>query len=332
MKTYAHRFQVAPMLDWTDRHCRYFLRLLSRHALLYTEMITTGALIHGDAARFLAYDPAEHPLALQLGGSEPADMARCAAMAEDAGYDEVNINVGCPSDRVSAGRFGACLMAEPRLVAECVAEMRARVSIPVTVKTRIGIDERDSYEHLLDFVDTVAAAGCRTFVVHARKAWLQGLSPKENREIPPLRYDVVHALKHDRPALEIILNGGITTLAQGLEHLDPGQATPLDGIMVGREAYQNPGLLAEVDRLYYGDAHVPPTRGEVVTALLPYVERELARGTRLHAITRHILGLYQGRPGARAWRRILSERACRAGAGIEVLEAALAQVEGRVAV
>ena len=313
-----HLLAVAPMLDWTDRHCRYFLRQLSRHALLYTEMVTTGAMLHGDRERLLAHDPAEHPLALQLGGSDPAELARCARIAAEWGYDEVNLNIGCPSDRVQSGRFGACLMAEPDVVAECVAAMRAAVDLPVTVKTRIGIDGRDSYEELVDFVRRVAAGGCAVFIVHARKAWLSGLSPKENREIPPLRYEVVHRLKRDFPALIVVLNGGLITLEQAEEQL-----RRVDGVMIGRAAYENPYLLAEADGRFFGASAPPPGRHQVVRALLPYLEAQLRAGTPLHRMTRPILGLFRGLPGARAWRRTLSERACRAGAGVEVVEAAL---------
>ncbi len=317
-----HRICVAPMLDWTDRHERYFLRLISRHARLYTEMVTTGAVIHGDRDYLLGYDPAEHPLALQLGGSEPDVLAECARIAAAWGYDEVNLNVGCPSDRVRAGRFGACLLAEPELVAACVAAMAAAVAIPVTVKTRIGIDERDSYEELVRFVSTVAAAGCRVFIIHARKAWLRGLSPRENREIPPLRYDVVERIKADFPELRIVLNGGLGSLEQAARQL-----LRLDGVMIGRAAYQNPYLLAEVDHRFFGGARPrpPPGRHQIMAAFLPYVDRQLARGVPLNAMTRHILGLFQGRPGARAWRRYLSEQAHRRGAGVEVIEAALRQ-------
>ncbi|WP_051081721.1 tRNA dihydrouridine(20/20a) synthase DusA [Thioalkalivibrio sulfidiphilus] len=310
----SRRVSVAPMMDWTDRHCRYFLRLISRHTLLYTEMVTTGALLHGDRERFLAFDPDEHPLALQLGGSEPEELAACARMAEDHGYDEVNLNVGCPSDRVQSGRFGACLMAEPALVAECVAAMRSACSLPVTVKTRIGIDDRDSYPELTEFIDTVQRSGCRTFIIHARKAWLQGLSPRENREVPPLRHDWVYRLKQDFPALEIILNGGVKDLDTVSDAL-----RQVDGVMLGREAYHNPYVLAQVDARFYGDDHPVPTRHQVVERFLPYVEARLAQGVPLQAMTRHILGLFQGVPGARAWRRTISENAHRQGAGIEVL-------------
>ncbi len=303
------------MMDWTDRHCRYFLRLITRRTLLYSEMVTTGALIHGDRQRHLGFDPAEHPVALQLGGSSPEDLATCAQMAEDYGYDEVNLNVGCPSDRVQNGRFGACLMAEPELVAGCVAAMKAVIEVPVTVKTRIGIDHRDSYEELTGFVHQVAAAGCDALIVHARKAWLQGLSPRENREIPPLRYDWVERLKGDFPALPMAINGGITTLPQASALLER-----LDGVMIGREAYQNPWMLSQADALIFGDTDQGPTAHEVLAAYIPYVERNLAAGVPLIAMTRHILGLFQGRPGARAWRRHLSENAHRRGAGVEVLK------------
>jgi len=305
------------MMDCTDRHDRYFLRLLSRHVLLYTEMLTTGALIHGDRNRLLAYDASEHPVALQLGGSEPEAMARCAQMAEDHGYDEVNINLGCPSQRVQSGAFGACLMAEPEAVAACVEAMSRALNIPVTVKTRIGIDHRDSYEALRQFVSTVASAGCRTFIIHARKAWLTGLSPRENRSIPPLRYERVHRFKGDFPDLEVILNGGIRSLAEVQSHL-----AHVDGVMVGREAYQNPYLLAEADRLLFNDKVPPPTRMAVLERYIPYVQRQLAQGERLHRMARHTLGLFQGIPGAKAWRRHLSENAPREGAGIEVIRAA----------
>ncbi len=306
------------MLDWTDRHCRYFHRLISRHALLYTEMVTTGALLHGDPSRFLQFNNAEHPVAFQLGGSDPKDLAVCAKMIEDWGYDEVNLNVGCPSDRVQNGRFGACLMAEPELVGECVATMLQAVSIPVTVKSRIGIDERDSYEELLDFVMTVANAGCNTFIVHARKAWLSGLSPKQNREVPPLRYDHVYQLKNDLPGLEIILNGGITTLDQAEEVLKH-----VDGVMVGREAYHNPYLLAEVDRRFFDEVCRPRSRQEVLNLLIPYIQRQLKNGVRLNSISRHILGLFHGAPGARGWRRHISENVGKPGADENVIVDAL---------
>ena len=312
---------VAPMLDLTDRHCRYFLRRLTRQTVLYTEMVTTGAVLRGDRERLLAYDPAERPLALQLGGSDPSDLARCARIAAEAGYDEVNLNVGCPSDRVQSGRFGACLMAEPNLVAECVAAMRATTTLPITVKTRIGIDTRDSYAELADFIEKVAAGGCEIFILHARKAWLKGLSPKENREIPPLRYDLVYRLKADFPALTLIINGGLTSLDQVAEQL-----RQVDGAMIGRAVYENPYLLAEADQRFFGSVDPPLSRHQVIRALLPYVETQRRQGTPLHCLTRHILGLFQGVPGARAWRRYLSEQACRRGAGVDVLEAALQRV------
>ena len=315
------RLSIAPMMDWTDRHCRYFLRLIAARALLYTEMIPTGAILRGDRARFLRFDPAEHPVALQLGGCAPDDLARCAAIGEAWGYDEINLNVGCPSDRVQNARFGACLMAEPELVAACVRAMRAAVGIPVTVKTRIGIDQRDDYGFLQHFVEAVAGAGCRTVIVHARKAWLSGLSPKENREIPPLRYELVHRVKQEFPALEVIANGGIRTLEQAR-----AQLCHVDGVMVGREAYQNPYCLAEWERTLFDTTQPAPSRFEVVELLLPYVERELAEGTPLKAITRHILGLFNGLPGARAWRRHLSEAAHQPGAGVEVVVAALGHI------
>jgi tRNA-dihydrouridine synthase A len=312
------RLCIAPMMEWTDRHCRYLLRLIAPGALLYTEMVPTGAILRGDAARFLRFDPAEHPVALQLGGAEPGELARAAAAGAAAGYDEINLNVGCPSDRVRSGRFGACLMAEPALVAQGVAAMRAAAGVPVTVKTRIGIDDSEDYAFLRAFVETVAAAGCTTFIIHARKAWLRGLSPKENREIPPLRYELVHRLKADLPGIEIILNGGIRSVEQALEHKGK-----VDGVMIGREAYQNPMSLAAFERALLGRGRPAPGGREVVRDLVPYIARELAEGTPLKAITRHMLGLFNGLPGARRWRRHLSEAAPRPGAGIEVVEAAL---------
>ena len=305
------------MLDWTDRHCRYFLRLISRHALLYTEMVTTGAVLHGDRERLLGFDPREKPLAIQFGGCDPEELETCARIAGQRGYDEINLNVGCPSDRVQRGRFGACLMAEPELVAECVAAMSAAVSIPVTVKTRIGIDERDSYEELARFIGTVAASGCHTFIIHARKAWLKGLSPKENREIPPLRYDVAERVKGDFPELTVILNGGIVDLDQAEAHL-----ARFDGAMIGRAAYHNPYMLAEADRRLYGDSHPILSRHQLIKEWLPYVAAELERGTRLHAMTRHALGLFHGMPGGRIWRRHLGEQGIKPGAGVDVIVAA----------
>jgi tRNA-dihydrouridine synthase A len=312
-----HRLCLAPMLEWTDRHFRYFLRLVSKRIVLYTEMVTTAAVLHGDRARLLEYDGSEHPVALQLGGSDPEALADCARIAEDFGYDEVNLNIGCPSDRVQSGRFGACLMADPELVAECVAALRGAVALPVTVKTRIGIDERDSYAELAHFVGTVAQGGCSTFIIHARKAFLQGLSPKENREIPPLRYDMARQLKADFPQFEIVLNGGIANLQECLGHLQT-----FDGVMLGRGAYHNPYGLAEADRLLFDDSHPIPSRHDILQAFLPYVERELARGVRLQSIARHILGLFHAAPGGRLWRRHLSENAVKPGAGVDVLRAA----------
>ena len=314
----AYRVCVAPMMDYTDRHFRYFIRLMSRHARLYTEMLTTGALLRGAMRRFLEFDQREHPLALQVGGSEPRELAACARLAGDYGYDEVNLNVGCPSDRVQAARFGACLMKEPRLVGECVAAMRAAVAIPVTVKTRLGVDELDSYEHLAGFVQTVAAAGCDVFIIHARKAWLKGLSPKENRDIPPLCYTAAQRLKREFPLLTIVVNGGIQTLAAMREHL-----TAFDGVMIGREAVANPYLFAAVDQQFFDSLAPVPTREQVLEAWLPQLRSELACGVPLARMTRHALGLFQGRAGARRWRRHLSEASARPGAGIEVLRAAL---------
>ena len=308
---------VAPMLDWTDRHCRYFLRLISPRVLLYSEMVTTGAILYGPRKRLLDFDPTEKPLALQLGGSEPDALAECARIGADWGYDEINLNVGCPSDRVQRGRFGACLMAEPALVADCVAAMTRAVSIPVTVKTRIGVDDRDSYEELVHFVRTVADAGCRTFIIHARKAWLSGLSPKENREVPPLRYDIAAGIKQDFPALEIVLNGGIQSLSEARGHL-----ATFDGVMIGRAAYHNPYLLAEAGA-FYGDVTPPPSRRTVAEAMLPYIDRQLADGTRLHGVTRHMLGLFHGQPGGRIWRRQLGEAATRPGSGSQSVQAIL---------
>ena len=309
------------MMDWTDRHDRYFLRLISRRALLYSEMVTTGAIIHGNKTRFLAFHPAEHPVALQLGGSEPEDLARAAEAGEAFGYDEINLNVGCPSGRVQKGRFGACLMAEPPLVGSCVKAMRKAVGIAVTVKTRIGIDDRDSYEDLRDFVETVAGAGCRSFIVHARKAWLKGLSPKQNREIPPLNYERVYRLKADYPELEIVINGGIGDLDAAQQHLDR-----VDGVMLGRTAYQDPYVLAAVDRLFFGESEPAPDRETIARAFMPYAAWRMEQGVPLKSMTRHILGLFNGTPGAKAWRRRLSTASHRPGAGPEVIEEALAEI------
>jgi tRNA-dihydrouridine synthase A len=313
---------VAPMMEWTDRHERYFLRLLSRRTLLYTEMVTTGALLHGDAARHLRFDAAERPVALQLGGADPAALADCAAMGAAWGYDEINLNVGCPSDRVQAARFGACLMAEPALVRDCVAAMRAATGKPVTVKSRIGVDDRDSYEDLRDFVARVADGGCEVFIVHARKALLSGLSPKQNREIPPLHYEFVYRIKREFPHLTVILNGGVASLDAAAEH-----SKRVDGVMVGRAAYRDPWLLAEADSRFFGARDPLATRRDAAIGFLPYVAARLSEGVPLHAMTRHILGLFNGCRGARQWRRFLSENAHRDGAGIEVVESALTFVE-----
>ena len=314
-------FSIAPMLDWTDRHERYFLRLISRNVLLYTEMVTTGAILFGNHHRHLHFDSAEHPLALQLGGSDPVDLATCAKIAEDYGYDEVNLNVGCPSDRVQSGSFGACLMATPEVVADGVAAMKSVVSIPVTVKHRIGIDDQDSWDELCNFIEVVAQGGCEVFIVHARKAWLKGLSPKENRDIPPLHYDVVHRLKQSYPQYQFVINGGFKILEDCLEQLDY-----VDGVMMGREAYHNPYVLKDVDRLFFNDDHPIPSRHDIIENLIPYVESQLQQDQRLNSITRHILGLFNGVPGAKAWRRYLSENAHKPDAGVKVLKEALARI------
>ena len=308
-------------MDWSDHNCRYFWRLLTKQALLYTEMVTTGALIHGDRKRFLHFNHEEHPVALQLGGSDPKDLARCARWAQEWGYDEVNINCGCPSDRVQSGMFGACLMGKPSLVADCVKAMKDNCEIPVTVKHRIGIDHMESYEQLLAFITPVAAAGCKVFIVHARKAWLQGLSPKQNREIPPLNYPWVYQLKKDFPQLTIVANGGIQTIEECHTHLNH-----VDGVMLGREAYQNPWMLAQIDKQLFGIDSPAKSRDDVITNLLPFTQRHLARGGQLNHITRHILGLYQGVPGARKFRRHLSENAYKKEAGISILAEANALV------
>ncbi len=314
----ARRFSVAPMMDWTDRHCRFFHRLLTRRALLYTEMITTGAVLHGDRTRLLRFDPAEHPVALQLGGSDPRDLAKSARIAEDLGYDEVNLNVGCPSDRVQDGRFGACLMAEPRLVGECVAAMKAVVAIPITVKCRIGIDQQDPEIALEALAQSVRHAGVDALIVHARKAWLDGLSPRENRDIPPLDYNRVYRLKKTHPDLHISINGGIGSIEAASEHL-----RYVDGVMMGRAAYQEPWqLLAADPRLFGADAPFVTAR-QALEAIFPYIERELTQGVRLHSITRHLLGLFRAVPGARAFRRHIAVHAVKPGAGIGVLREAL---------
>jgi tRNA-dihydrouridine synthase A len=312
------RVCIAPMMDRTDRHFRYLMRLISQHTVLYTEMLTTGALLHGDRDNLLRYNLREHPVALQLGGSEPEALAACARLAEQWGYDEVNLNVGCPSDRVQSGRFGACLMVEPQLVAEGVAAMRAVTSLPVTVKTRLGIDQQDRYEFLLGFIDTVRQARCDTFILHARKAWLSGLSPKENRNVPPLDYSAVYRLKADCPDLQIVINGGFSDLGVMVEQL-----RYVDGVMVGREAYANPYLFATVDRLLFDSRSTPPSRPAVVRQYADYLRSELARGTPLKAMTRHVLGLFQGQPGARAWRRYISENQSQVDRAQHILESAL---------
>jgi tRNA-dihydrouridine synthase A len=309
----SHRFCVAPMMEWTDRHCRYFLRLISRRTFLYTEMVTAEAVLHGDRERLLGFDASEHPVALQLGGSEPEKLAEASRIGEGFGYDEINLNIGCPSDRVQSGQFGACLMAEPDLVARCIETMAAAVSVPVTAKCRIGIDDQDAEASLDRFIDTIADAGCKTFVVHARKAWLQGLSPKENRDVPPIDHGRVWRLKQRRPDLEIILNGAINSVAEAQIHLQH-----VDGVMLGRAAYADPYLLAEVDRALYGADDTPPSRIEVLDKFQPYIEEELARGTRLNQMTRHILGLFHGQPRARAFRRVLAENAHLPGAGLDI--------------
>ena len=320
----SRRFSVAPMMDWTDRHCRYFLRQLSRHTLLYTEMVTTGALINGDAERFLRHDEAEHPLALQLGGSEPGDLAVCAKMAEAAGYDEVNLNVGCPSDRVQNNMIGACLMGHPALVADCVKAMSDAVGIDVTVKHRIGINGRDSYAELCDFVGQVREAGCRSFTVHARIAILEGLSPKQNREVPPLRYDIAARLKEDFPDLEVILNGGIKTLDECEAHLEH-----FDGVMLGREAYHNPYLLAQVDARLFGSREPLISRADTLRRMRPYIEKHLASGGSMHHVTRHVLGLGQGFPGARRFRQLLSVDIHKTSEPLALLDQATELLEGR---
>ena len=312
------------MMDWTDRHCRFFHRLLTRRALLYTEMITTGAILHGNRARLLRFDPAEHPVALQLGGSDPDALAQCARIAADLGYDEINLNVGCPSDRVQEGRFGACLMREPELVGACVAAMKSAVAIPVTVKCRLGVDEQDPEEALDAMTRTVVAAGADALIVHARKAWLAGLSPKENREVPPLDYERVYRLKRAWPHLEIILNGGIGSI-----EIAQAALARLDGVMMGRAAYQDPWRLLTVDRDIFGEASPTLSAKEAALLLVPYIERECAAGTRLHAIVRHTLGLFHAVPGARAYRRFLATEAVKPGAGADTFVAALALVSDR---
>ncbi len=311
-------FAVAPMMDWTDRHCRAFHRTLTRRALLYTEMVTAQAVVRGDRDQLIGFDPVEHPVALQLGGSDPALLAQAARIGEAFGYEEVNLNVGCPSDRVKSGSFGACLMREPQRVADCMAAMGAAVRTPVTVKCRLGVDEQDPEQSLFTLVDLCASAGVRVFIVHARKAWLQGLSPKENREIPPLDYALVQRLKRERPALRVVLNGGVASLEAAGAHL-----AQVDGVMLGRAAYHAPAILGSVDRRIFGEATPEVTAHDAVEAYRPYVAARLAEGTPLAAMTRHMLGLFSARPGARAWRRILTVESARPGAGLEVLDRAL---------
>lgn len=320
-QNFSHKLSIAPMMDRTDRHFRYFLRLISKHTLLYTEMISSGAIIHSEQDRLLEYSQSEHPVALQLGGNDPVELAYCAELAAQLAYDEINLNIGCPSDRVQSARFGACLMAEPELVAECVAAMINQVDIPVTVKTRIGIDDRDSYEELVNFIEKVSDAGCKTFIIHARKAWLKGLSPKENREIPPLQYETVYQLKKDFPSLEIIINGGFISIDQILD-----QYHHVDGVMIGRAVYQNPYLLADVDKIIFQDHSPVKSRHEILEEFMEYVEQNLSRGVYLSHMTRHILGLFQGQTGARAFRRTISELAYQSGAGIDVLKRAASKV------
>ena len=323
-KNKSLRFSVAPMMDWTDRHCRVFHRLTTRRARLYTEMLTTGAILHGDRARLLGFDGSEHPVALQLGGSSPADLAQAARIGEDFGYDEINLNVGCPSDRVKDGRFGACLMAEPALVADCIAAMKRAVKIPVTVKCRIGIDDQDPEAALDGLAHGVVKAGADALIVHARKAWLNGLSPKENRDIPPLDYDRVYRLKAALPDVPIVINGGIGSLAEAREHL-----AHVDGVMLGRAAYQEPWRLLAVDPELFAETAPLASMQDVFEAMTPYIARELAQGTRLHAITRHFVGAFHGVPGARAFRRHLAERGVRPDADLEVLREAVAKVAER---
>jgi tRNA-dihydrouridine synthase A len=317
----SHKFCIAPMMDWSDRHCRAFHRTLTSRALLYTEMVTAVAIVRGDRRKLLGYDPSEHPVALQLGGSDPNELAEASRIGEDFGYDEINLNVGCPSDRVQSGRFGACLMREPELVAECMAAIGAAVNVPVTVKCRIGVDDQDPEESLFTLVDLCAKAGVTTFAIHARKAWLEGLSPKENRDIPPLDYDLVRRLKVERPDLTIVLNGGIETLDAAVSHLQWA-----DGVMLGRAAYHTPGLLGAVDaRVFRAGEEVDGF--QAIARYRPYIEERLADGAPLHAMTRHMLGLFSGAPGARAWRRILTVEGAKRGAGLEVLDDALAALK-----
>lgn len=320
MKSTLNKFSVAPMLDWTDRHCRYFHRILTKQSLLYTEMVTTGAILFGKGD-YLTFNAEEHPVSLQLGGSDPVSLAKCAKLAEQRGYDEINLNVGCPSDRVQNGMFGACLMGNATLVADCIKAMQDAVTIPVTVKHRIGIDQQDSYEFVCHFIETIMPY-CQTFIVHARKAWLSGLSPKENREVPPLDYERVYQLKRDYPELVIAINGGITSLEQIKIHLQH-----VDGVMVGREAYQNPMLLSKIDQQIFAKDHAITNPISAIEQLFPYIELELAKGTQLNHIMRHTLGIFNGKKGAKQWRRYLSENAHKKGAGLEVVEKALSFIQ-----
>ena len=322
----GHRFSVAPMMDWTDRHCRVFHRQLTAHALLYTEMITAQAIRHGDRQRLLGFEDREQPVALQIGGSDPALLAEASKWGEDFGYAEINLNVGCPSDRVQVGRFGACLMAEPELVRDCVGAMREAVKLPVTVKCRIGIDDQDDEEDFTRFIVTVMQSGCRTFIVHARKAWLKGLSPKENREIPPLNYERVHRLKHNHPELTVIINGGIETIAAAA-----AQLAHVDGVMLGRAAYHTPWILHEADSRIFGAPAQYRSPLEIVEEMKPYIAEQLAKGVWLQHITRHMLGLFHGLPGGKLWRRVLSEEGSKPGAGLDVLARAADQVASRLA-
>ena len=316
-----HPLSVAPMMDRTDRHCRYFLRQISRRTLLYTEMVTSMAILHGDKQKLLGFDRSEHPIALQIGGDNPQDLAKCAQIAEEFGYDEVNLNVGCPSSRVQNGNFGACLMLQPELVAECIAAMASATKLPVTIKHRIGVDDVDRYEDLVKFVSIVSQTDCTRYSVHARKAWLQGLSPKENREVPPLRYEDVHRLKRDFPQLSIEINGGFTSLEQVQTQLQF-----VDAVMIGRAVYDNPYLLALADREIYGEDYLPPSRHQIVTAMLPYIDTWMSKGWRLNSITRHMLQLFHGRAGSRIWKRLITEQSVLPGAGVEVVERALAEI------
>lgn len=318
MYHHPNLISIAPMMDYTDRHFRYFLRLITRYTLFYTEMITSEAILNGDRHHLLTYHPDEHPLALQLGGSDPKKLAECTRIAQEYGYDEINLNAGCPSDRVQQGKFGACLMKEPALVADCLAAMRASANIPITLKTRIGVDELDSYLDLTHFIEHIILSGCDTVILHARKAWLQGLSPKENRTIPPLCYEVVYQLKKDFPQLTLILNGGIQTIEEMQNAL-----AKVDGVMLGRHACQHPYFFSQIDRLFYSSKNAPLSRLEVIEHILPYIEEQLTQGVRLHAMSRHLLGLFYGTKNARKWRRYLSEHAHKKNAGVEVIQQAL---------